>query len=169
MSDFNDIAQIALVEANQHLGVTGSESGELSMHYIKHPKTLLNWFWKFWNTDTFPNSSKLRSLKSKLPSFLQDNADFIEAVHSYCKENLSSLSVERLHNHIHANILPQLVTSIGTSQNVPNYNLDKLLSEYHLKGKICVSTVCSWMKMLGYVYGLRQKSYYVDNHEKPQT
>ena len=44
MSNFNGIAQIALVEANQHLGVTGSESGELSMHYIKHPKTLLNWF-----------------------------------------------------------------------------------------------------------------------------
>ncbi len=43
-----------------------------------------------------------------------------------------------------------------------------LLGKCGLK-TISVSTVCHWMKCLGFKYEVQKKGYYVDGHEKPST
>ena len=143
-------------------------SKELSLHYIKHPKTFLCWLQIYCKIFFSIHSSKLRSWKSKIPIFLSDNCNCVEEIHSNCKNNLSTLSVERLHNHIHAIILPKIVKTIREKQNDVSFDVAKLLKEYNLTN-ISVRTVCTWMHKLGYMYGLRQKFYYVNNHKKPEN
>ncbi len=43
-----------------------------------------------------------------------------------------------------------------------------LLGKYGLR-TISMSSVCCWMKSLGFKYEVQKKGYYVDDHEKPTT
>jgi hypothetical protein len=47
-------------------------------------------------------------------------------------------------------------------------DLKILLGKYGLK-TMKMSTVCHWMKSLGFKHEVRRKGYYVDGHEKPST
>jgi hypothetical protein len=61
--------------------------------------------------------------------------------------------------------------SIGTAPSDDRYSSDlKLLLgiRYGLK-TISMSTVCHWIKCLGFKYEVRRKGYYVDGHKKPAT
>jgi len=42
----------------------------------------------------------------------------------------------------------------------------EVLQEYGLK-TICPSTIYHWLKKVGFVYELRKKGYYVDEHKRP--
>jgi arginine repressor len=48
------------------------------------------------------------------------------------------------------------------------YDQQKLLKQY---GLTCISpsTVCRWLKVLGFKYEVRKKGYYVNGHEKEGT
>jgi hypothetical protein len=46
--------------------------------------------------------------------------------------------------------------------------MEQLLKENQLT-KLSMTTVFRWMGRLGFKYETRQKTYYVDGHEKPET
>ena len=107
IKNFKDIAALALVETNKQLHVLGTKKTDL--HIITCYETLLNWFCMYRDHDAFPNSSKLRSPKSKLPYFLSCNPDVSTQIIGFCKENLPTLSLESVYCHIHDVIIPNLV------------------------------------------------------------
>ena len=165
--NFKNIAALALVKANKDLNVLGTDAA--NHHIITNYHTLLIWFRAYRDTDSFPNSSKLRPSKSKLPYSPYSNPDVCEQIISYCKDNLSTLSMESVFNHLHDQILPKLVQTIQKERNELDYTKRGLLKEYHIK-QLTMMTVYNWMtKHLGFKYKQRRKCYYVDNHEKTEN
>ena len=166
IGNFNDIASLAILEANKNLSVFGTERANL--HIITHPKTLMKWFRLFRESDSFPNTSKLRSAKSKMPLFLSSNPEVSESILSFCKTNISTLSIESVLDHIHEHVIQNLVKTIQEQRDDKSYNKALLFKEFRLK-KLTLMTVCNWMHLFGLKYEDRRKSYYVDNHEKPEN
>jgi hypothetical protein len=87
----------------------------------------------------------------------------MQQIREYIKENLPTLSIEMLSEYIHDTIIPHLVKGqfqVDATDGLQQYGL----------GKFCPSTIYCWLKLLGFKYEPRQKSYYyVDGHEKPST
>ena len=57
---------------------------------------------------------------------------------------------------------------LKVERNDEDYDKEKLLKEYSLK-KLTDTTVCNWMRQLGFKYEIRKKCYYVDNHDSPEN
>ena len=150
--------------ANRHLNEHGTDTANL--HIITNYQIVLTWFRTYRNADTFPNKSKLRSPKSKIPYFLSCNPEVSGQIIAYCKENLSTISTESIYCHIHDSIIPNLVQAIQNDRDSISYSRSDLFKEFRLK-KLTLATVYNWMKHLGFRYERRRKCYYVDNHEKP--
>jgi len=73
--------------------------------------------------------------------------------------------------YIHETVMPKMTresTGAVPTDKVYINDVKKLLGKYGLKTS-SVSTVCWWMKCLGFKCAVRKKGYYVDGHEKPGT
>ena len=105
ISDFHNIAALAIVEANSHLGVLPNKE----LQHFSNPASLLRIFRMYCVADALPNKSKLRHRKSQIPFFLSENPDSADEILSYCKTNLATLGIEGVHAHIHNIVLPNLV------------------------------------------------------------
>jgi hypothetical protein len=102
---------------------------------------------------------------------LQQNQDVIVAIKQYLREHLHELSVELLCEYIHETVLPKMIresTGAVPTNEVYVNDVKVLLGKYGLK-TVGVSTVCQWMKCIGFKYAVRKKVYYVDGQEKPGT
>ena len=99
---------------------------------------------------------------------MSDNPDVVKSINSYCKENLSHLTIENLHGHLHSEIIPKLVMKLKEERQDENFDQDKLFHEYNLK-TLAPSTVYMWMEKLGYKYQHHRKCYYVNSHESPEN
>jgi hypothetical protein len=71
----------------------------------------------------------------------------------------------------HNTILPKLRhEATEATPTDDSYQSDvKLLLKRYCLSSVCLGTVCSWMKKLGFMYGQRRKAYYVDGHERSAT
>ena len=122
------LSQVLRILQVQHLNVYGTERANL--HIISHHYTLLKWFRVYRENDAFPNSSKLRSSKSKVPYFLYSHPDVAENIISFCKLNITSLSIEMVHDHIHQYIIPNLVILLKTERNDLSYDKSDLFKDW---------------------------------------
>ena len=61
-----------------------------------------------------------------------------------------------------------MVKTIQQERSDENYNLECLFKDFHIR-KLNLNTIGSWLEVLGFNYELCKKSYYVDNHELPET
>ena len=89
-----------------------------------------------------------------MPPFLQQNQDTTLAIKQYACEHLHELSVELLFEYIHDVVLPKLCkeeTGAVPTDDAYSSDLTVLLSKYGLR-TISMSTVCCWMKSLGFKY-----------------
>jgi hypothetical protein len=110
-------------------------------------------------------------LKHKLPMFLDLNFEEKQKLENYCKEHLHELTVELVSEYIHDTLIPVMVEqkyNILPDKEEYDHGVKTLLFEHGLK-KICPSTIYKWLKLLGFRYEPRRKSYYVDGHEKAET
>ena len=167
ITDFNTIAKLALVDANNSFGLYSSLSNNNGFTAITNPKTMLLWFRLFCENDSFPNANKTQH-KSQLPFFLLQNPDAYKAILSYFRSNLSTLTVESVHHHIHEKVIPKLVEKVRNKQNNQDYNCEDLKKEFRVQ-KLTIQTVYNWMIRIGFKYQPRKKSYYVDTHESPEN
>mmetsp|Transcript_1842 Transcript_1842/g.2668 ORF Transcript_1842/g.2668 Transcript_1842/m.2668 type:complete len:156 (+) Transcript_1842:262-729(+) len=79
--------------------------------FIFYPKaqTIMKWHRDFrMNRESFPNLCARRSLQEKLPPFFNRNADVAQEFIAHARENLSTLSVETMHNFVHETLIPNL-------------------------------------------------------------
>jgi hypothetical protein len=109
--------------------------------------------------------------KHKLPMFLDLNRDMKGKNQQYSKEHLHELLIEIISEYIHDTVIPIMAQErYGMKPEVDCYEsaVQDMCCEYGLKN-ICPSTVDKWLKLLAFRCELRRRSYYVDEHEKPET
>ena len=123
----------------------------------KNPEILMRWNRSFRKQKIFPHPNRYAAIgKRQLPPALDDCPEFVNKIHLFCRENLNTLTVELLHEHI-KNILPDIEdTSCPAVERFKENPPSR-------------ATVDRWMNALEYTYGVRKKTYYVDNHENPMN
>ena len=77
-----DIASLTVLAVNKANEVLDNDDD--SNIFIKNPKTLLRWFQKYRDHDTFPNPSSTSSRAFKIHTFLSDNPDVVKDINAYC-------------------------------------------------------------------------------------
>jgi len=106
-----------------------------------------------------------------IPHFLQNNPDIYDSFQKYCSDNLDTLSSESIYEWFIDTVIPQTVMQINNEQDPSNP--DKITSTIllHQSGltTLCLTTVRSWMKQLGFKWEPKKKTYYTDNHERPSN
>ena len=131
-----------------------STLGKTSFIIIKRDKTLMKWFRKFRDNQTFSILNPINS--ESLPLLLDANPDLVAFIIHFCKSNLINLTVKALHYYVMDKALPDLVDIIRKERNDDKYSLDHLLKENRLKS-LCCNTMHTWMKNLGFQYLPRKK------------
>ena len=101
--DFNNIAKMAISEANTSLGVFKKNSVH-SFDAIANYETLLSWFCIYCIKDAFPSAPNNHKLQ--LPLFLLQNPDVVKEIIEFCCANISTLTIDLLHKHMHNHIIP---------------------------------------------------------------
>jgi hypothetical protein len=104
----------------------------------------------------------------KLPPLFERNPDFKMSFVQYAVANLNDLSAELLLAYLHDMALPALLKEYREELDFPEYTMFQLLQEHRLT-KLSVPGIYRWMQLLRFKYETRQKCYYVDGHEKPDT
>ena len=128
INNIKDIASLAILQANKNLDWYGNdeeseddtddhEYESTRMSTITCNITLLKWFYSFRVCDSFPNLSKPKSSKSRMPLFLSENPDSVAQIISYWKNNLSTITGEAVHSYIHHEVSPNLVKTIQKERN----------------------------------------------------
>jgi hypothetical protein len=138
--------------------------------HIKNGETVRIWHHNFrGGNECFrnPNIYKQHG-KLPLPSMLDRNPDFTRSIITFAKQNSNELSAEMICNYLHVTALPELLRQRQVELDGQNFQMIDLLRENRLT-KLSLSTVYRWLERLGFNYEPRKKSYYVDNHEKPET
>jgi hypothetical protein len=141
----------------------------LGMKTAKCSCTVRNWYQEFQKERNM--KVKILPEKHNMPPFLQQNQDVTVSNKQYLCEHLHELSEELLCEYIHETVLPKMIresTGAVPTDEVYINDVKLLLGKYGLK-TISVSTVCWWMKCLGFKCAVRKKGYYVHGHEKPGT
>ena len=166
INSFIDIAKLSILHVNRSMGILNCDSRAMG---IKSYQTLLKWFRIYRENDCFPNPHLNKiEVQSMLPPFLSANPDIIDQINSYCKSNLSAVSVELVFDRLHGHIIPNFVKKIKEERGVSEYTSESLFKEYGLS-KLTIVTVGRWMNKLGYTYEPLKKTYYVDNHETEEN
>jgi hypothetical protein len=86
----------------------------------------------------------------------------------YATSNLNDLSAKLLLAYLRDMALPALLEDFREELDFPEYTMFELPQEHRLT-KLSVPTIYRWMRLLGFKYEMRQRCYYVNGHEKPDT
>ena len=90
-----------------------------------------------------------------MPAIFDSNPDLKKLLLYFCRDNISTLSVESVHHFLLNTAFPSLAESIS-KESQKDYNVDLLISEYGLKS-LHLTTVQRWMNKLGFKYKPRKK------------
>ena len=136
---------------------------------INDPKTVSKWYINFNHTNSGYFINQFNNCRAKsLPKFLDNNPDVTKAVMAYCNNNLLNLTSEGVQHYIIETCLPKLLKKRQMELGDESINMEYIMKENNIK-IITRQTVCRWLKLLGFSYCERKKSYYCDSHERPET
>ena len=136
---------------------------------ITSPRTIMIWYRTFnhINDQCFINQFS-NCPKKSLPRLLDANPDLTQAIITYCNNNLLHLTATEVQEYIINTCLPELLEKRKKELQNDNIDMDFLKKENNIK-TVCKQTVTNWLKILGFRYCERKKSYYCDSHEKPEN
>ena len=143
--------------------------------YPENGRTIRNWNQEYRHGEAF-NVGEHQARKFCLPPFLLDNPDASEAIRKYVRENLDGISVQKVHEYIHDNVIPYVAGHFLDDKNrddkigqvhddIISISKQEVLKFYRLQN-LSITTVFRWMGRLGMKYCERKKNYYVDGHER---
>ncbi|KAI2490640.1 hypothetical protein MHU86_23939 [Fragilaria crotonensis] len=168
----------------------------LGMHQATFFKTIAQWNIIFRKLECFPHPNPyVQCGKRPLPRLLEIFPDAKDQIVAFGVKNLATLTIEGLHDFIvSTDIVPRLAsewqkdeevaeataadtstTSSTTMSDTPqpadnDHNnqevLNSLFLHAHRLEKMSFSTAWRWMRLLGFRYDTRRKSFYVDGHER---
>jgi hypothetical protein len=104
----------------------------------------------------------------RYPPLLDANRHFKDELLQFTKNNLLTMRVELIHNHVHEVMLPDLLQKRKEETGINMLTMEQMLGEYGLK-KLTMPTMYRWMRSVGFQYSMKTKTYYVDGHERPDV
>ncbi|KAI2511392.1 hypothetical protein MHU86_3003 [Fragilaria crotonensis] len=153
-------------------------------------KTVAGWNKIFRQYECFPHPNPyVQCGKRPLPRLLEVFPDAKDQIVAYAITNLATLTIEGVHDFIVSTVLPRLVSiwqkdvaassttsetsspatinnragEAGDAMMAPNINA--FLNAHRLES-LSLTTAWRWMRLLGFHYDARKKSFYVDGHER---
>ncbi len=124
----------------------------MGLSLTKCPDTVGKWY------RAFRDKGKLLCLlkkKNNLPPILKLNPDVCSTIKTHALTNLRTLSVEMMSEYLHSIIMPQMVNAEREKTGNQLWDQESLLKQYGLPC-ISISTVCRWLKVLGFKYEVRK-------------
>ena len=165
----------------------------LGMHQATFFKTVAQWNIVFRMLECFPHPNPyIQCGKRPLPRLLEIFPNAKDQIVAFRIRNLATLTIEGLHDFIVSTVIPRLAsawqkdeevadavdtstTSSTTMSDTPqpannNHDNQEVLTRLFLRAhrleNMSFSTAWRWMRLLGFRYDTRQKSFYVDGHER---
>ena len=87
-----------------------TSSNHPSFSAITNPRTITRWFYAYCsNNESFMNIMSRHQQKTNYSPLLDANRYFKDELLQFAKNNLSTLKIELMHNHVHEVMLPELV------------------------------------------------------------
>ena len=132
---------------------------------------------------------KVPEAKTVRPRFFADNPDAMEAFKNHGVANIKDLRVELMLEYVHNELIPKLMVRrdgclfnddgdydgtaavlLGrvTDNEVTPTTKEAFLQSYGLSN-LSITTMARWMHACGFRYKKREKHYFVDGHERPET
>ena len=161
---------------------------DIGVEFYSSFETLARWHRKFAQHRYFfykaPDASQ-----PACPPFFADNPDAMDAFKKYGVENIKDLCVEMMLEYVHQDLVPKLmlkrrdhgglyddngddaavgVATTGEEQLVNPSTQAAFLRSYGLS-TISIATMARWMHACGFRFKRREKHYFVDGHERPET
>jgi hypothetical protein len=150
-------------------------------------KTVSNWNIAFRKYESFPHPNlSVQCGKQPLPRLLEVYPCAKEQIVSFGLKNLAHLSIEAVYQFILSTVVPRLAAlwikesldDAATTSSTPSSSNNSttganedddvvlLFLRAHRRKNFSFSTSWKWMRLLGFDYNNRRKSYYVDGHER---
>jgi hypothetical protein len=162
---------------------------DVGVEYYSNFETLRLWHRKFARNRYF--YYKTPEPKTLYPAFFVENPDAMEAFKKYGVAHIKDLRVEMMLEYVHQELIPKLMLKregsglfddngdeaadvlVGVSADKvvapqPPTNKASFLQSYGLS-TISIATMARWMHACGFRYKKREKHYFVDGHERPET
>jgi hypothetical protein len=165
-----------------------NELNALGMLQARSYKTVAAWNMTYRQVEGFPHPNPyIQCGKRPLPRLLEVFPDAKDQIVSFALKNLAKLTIEGVHDFILSKVIPRLITlwksdvaasvsssstTTTTTNDSPNEELldhdDQIRSflNAHRLESFSLTTAWRWMRLLGFHYDLRKKSFYVDGHER---
>jgi hypothetical protein len=140
------------------VGITQATSGKVLMLWNRVLRT----------SDCFPHPNPVvASGKKPGPPILVKYPELKNDISRYCLSNLSTLSLELVHEHVTTKMIPVYYELWKAEEGQVNVKtkIDDFLESNQLVN-LSLTTIWRWMSYIGFAYSGRKKSYYVDGHER---
>ena len=98
----------------------------------------------------------------------------MERFKSHGTQNIKDLRVELMHEFVVDQLVPELLSRLkievddGVTTTLTNEDIVAFLSS-HGQTTLSITTISRWMHAVGFRYKKREKHYFVDGHERPET
>ena len=149
-------------------------------------KTVANWNKVFRRCEGFPHPNPyVQCGKRPLPPLLEVFPDAKDQIVSFGVKNLATLSIESVHDFIVSKVIPRLASTWQREKMASASNSDSVehtttadvsdgdtssirnaFLNAHSLESMSLTTAWRWMRLLGFQYDTRKKSFYVDGHER---
>ena len=122
--------------------------------------------------------------KNVCPRFFTDNPDAMEAFKKHGVANIKDLRVKMMLEYVHTQLIPKLMVrregslfddngddeeDVGMqAAKVTPTTKEAFLQAYGLS-TLSITTMARWMHACGFRYKKREKHFFVDGHERPET
>jgi len=124
-------------------------------------QVIKKWNISFQQHETFPHPNPVVALgKTQEPPIFQLYPVMKQLIRRFCLNNLIDLTIEKVLDYVKYVAIPECIKQDGEEMTTASF-----LHQCGLK-KISQSTIYRWMKLLGFSYCNRRKTYYVDGHER---
>jgi hypothetical protein len=163
-----------------------NELNALGMLLARSYKTVAAWNMTYRQVEGFPHPNPyIQCGKRPLPRLLEVFPDAKDQIVSFALKNLAKLMIEGVHDFVLSKVLTRLinlwqsdgaasyVSSTTTNTNdatnevlLDNYDWIRLFLNAHRLESFSLTTAWRWMRLFGFHYDLRKKSFYVDGHER---
>ena len=146
-------------------------------------KTVANWNKVCRRLEGFPHPNPyVQCGKRPLPPLLEVIPDAKDQMVSFGIKNLATLTIESVHDFIVNKVIPRLASTWQRERMASTSNSDGIepvddvadgistisnafLNAHRLES-MSLTTTWRWMRLLGFQYDTRKKSFYVDGHER---
>lgn len=154
---------------------------DVGVEYYSSFATLARWHRKFARHRYF--FYKAPDAKAARPRFFVENPDAMDAFKKHGVANIKDLRVEMMLEYVHNELVPKLMlkrdgclfdndgndVGVGVAKEIVTPTTRAAFLNSYCLSSISMATIARWMHSCGFRYKKREKHYFVDGHERPET